>query len=734
MRKQQFTTMGEALGSETGRFFRASLADGKFECGDPQSIVGRIPPDEHLTFDVSNNTLLANIGIRGDVRHLATYRGSYAADDWLPGVWWYKDLSDTGPYSFSLSIRGATYDLAEVDWPVETSLLGNMFPITRTEGGGVGITILSFAPISGDGAERPAALFHGLSITNVSNSALYVEVIPPKGRDTTSVYLADGVSAECSLDPGESRWIPAVIARMPGEETMGEIAGRSSLRWFNETWAFFGGMVGHLEIPDDPFTADFFQRMVNQCFGGVCLDGDGEVVGANWASYPPTKQVWMKDMGYTVMPSSLFDPELFKKCLLWFTPRSLRSLGDKSFEGFPLGGGVNYSICNALTPVTLAGLYYQATGDGSFFESHPEVLERCLSLLEELLASRSEGPYLFDSVWISDGPSRGDYHTGSNVVAWFSFHVAGIMCAEVLGDDGKAGRYADIAERIRADLNSRCIAEGPMGAQYTEGVNIDGTAIFDHDGEETDTTLMPFYGFTSYDDPAYQNHMRVAMTPANCYYTPHTDGIEDSTWIDPVDNPGIDATFPGYMTGLAGVATREEWNGEEGRMTVIRRLADADGAIWWWPYKYGKVVRAFEIEGTNVGKSGWSASVFIMHFVSQILGLKYDGRNRHITFKPFSPAGDFEWSEFRLGNGSFSVGFTRGRGVRSCYVENRNNFEIETEVELILEAGIEKSRVEVTGGVITGDKRTGRFFDSSTAIVGVKVSPGGRAEISAVFG
>lgn len=732
-----FAAIEEALSSETGKFFWAGIADGKSDCGDHESYLGKMIPDEHITFDVSNNKVLAHMDIKGSVKSFTSYRRSYPSDNWLPGIWWCKDFSQSGPYSFSLRIGSENFELDKVDWPVKTELLDNCVPLTTLSGDACEIKLLLFAPVSCDGSERPSAVIYGIWLHNISPSVLKGEVGLPKGTDSSNVSLADGMPLSnpfsIEVEPGGSVWIPAIIAAYPGEPVFRELAARSSLSWLNETMSFHRRMCGVLRMPDDPYTAEFLKRMINLCFCGITMTRDGEIAGANWGSYPVTTQIWMKDMGYTYMPFHALEPDLFRKGILWYLDKSIRFIGDKEFEGWKLSGYISYSLSIALTPVLMAGLYYRSTGDKEFFAEHPEVAAKIKDLLAATLESRSGDLYLFPSDWISDGPSRGDYHTGSNTVVWFAFILAAEVAEDALGDEATARKYREIAHKIKTDLDRTCIVDGPRGPQYTEGVNADGSVVFSHDGEESDTTLMPFFEYANYDDPAYQNHKRVAMTDANIYYKPHAKGIEDSTWIDPKDNPGIDATFPGYMTGFAGIETADEMIGPEGRMTIIRQLTDVDGSIWWWPYKHDKVVRAFEIEGTHVGKSGWSSSVFILHFISQILGLSYDAPLKILSFRPFSPSSDFEWQYFRMGNAFFSAGYERSECRRRCYVENHNDIDIRLYLELILEPGGEVDSITVDGEPYAGEPCMGSFFRSNTVKLDIGIPAKTRVDVEAAY-
>lgn len=737
-----FTSIEEAFSSETGKFFWAAVSGGKSECGDPVSFLGKMIPDEHATFDVSNNKVLAHMDLQGTVKSFTTYRQCYPSDDRLPGVWWCKDFSQDGPFAFSLNVGTERYDLTNVNWPVKTELLDNFVPVNTMTGQGFEIKLILFAPSSQDGSERPSAVLYGMWLRNTSPAMLKGAVELPIGTANTNVSLADGLPFSnpfpFELETDGSVWIPVVIASYPGEPVFREIEERSSLCWLSESISFFRGMTGALRMPGDPFLADFFKRLVNLCFSAIGMTRAGEIAGANWGSYPAIKQIYMKDMGYTYLPFCLMDPDLCKKGILWFLDKSVRFKGDKVYEGYKLDGGISYSLSNAMTPVIMAGLYYRATGDAEFFERHPEVAAKMKDLLNQVLASRTGEPFLFPSVWLSDGPSRGDYHTGSNVIVWFAFNLAAEFFESALGDNRAADEYRDAAQRIKADLDKICIVNGPFGRQYAEGVNADGTALLSHDGEESDTTLMPFYGYATYDDPAYQNHKRVAMTETNIYYKANAKGIEDSTWMTQEDNPGIHATFPGYVTGFAGVETAEEMSGQEGRLTIIRRLTDVDGSIWWWPYNKDKLVRAFEIGGTIVGKSGWSASVFILHFISQILGLRYNAPEKKLSFRPFSPTSDFEWLRFRMGYAYFSVGFERSDGRRMCYIENHNDYNIWLDLELILEPGVEVKEILVDGTKYddtraAGAPSAGTFFKSKTVKLALDVQPQKRVKVEVTF-
>jgi hypothetical protein len=733
------------LAGPTSDLFWVEYADGQATCGHADSLYAQKIPDPYLVYDVSNNRAMVNVELNGSIKHFNVYRGGYASDPMAPGIWWYKDFSQVGPFFYELELGDERFNLAETDWPIRMDLLGDVIPVTTLTGPGVEAKLVNYTPVSSEGSHRPRAAIYGMLLRNTSDTSVAGKIILPQSQPKVSdsyesfnvfIDLADGMASDggafaFDLTPGETIWTPAVITAIPGQEGMDEIARYSSGQWLAQTLAYFRGLTGDLSMPDDPFPAALLARTVQECLGGVAMDASGEMVGANWSRYPATMQTWMKDLYHMLTPLATHDPEFLQHGILWFLDRSVRHKGDKLYEGYLLEGGVSFSLANTLAPVVLSGMYYRATGDRTFFEDHPEVLAKCTELLDAVLATREGEAHLYPSVWLSDGLSRGDYNTGSNLIAWVGLTLVSDILEDIAGDTDRAKRYRESADKTKADLDRWCIAEGPMGPQYIEGAFVDGTFEMHHDGEETDTTLMPFYGYCPYDHPPHQNNCRVAMTGDNLWYKSNTKGIRDSTWIsDPV--PSIDATYPGYMTGLAGAQNAEDMNGPDGLMMRIRERVDVDGSIWWWPFREDQINRAYEIHGGIVGKSGWACGVYANHFVSQILGLDYDGRCRTLHAKPFSPTSDYTWKQCRLGSGTFDVAFARVAGAVELMVTNRNDHAVTVEAELILPEGESLTRLEVDGAP-RDSNGAGTFFDAVTVKVTLELLAGASTAARAIY-
>jgi hypothetical protein len=545
-----------------------------------------------------------------------------------------------------------------------------------------------------------------------------------------------------SVSPDESEWFPVVVAPEIGPETIDLVRRRSSLEWLNETLAYFRRMVGSLETPQDPFLGELFERLVYLCFNSLAIGSDGQLVGSNWGSYPTTTPIWMKDCYHSLIPFALLEPDLLKNGIEWFSSRSVRP------EGTYYEGGISHSLPNALSPVVLAGLYYGFTGDRKFFLNNPGIVDSLDDLVDRILDTRINETSLFESYWLSDGPTYGDYNTCTNLLAWLSLQSMGDIHEGVYGNSLTAERLYDLAARVRRDIEDHCVMENPTTgkSQYVEGMNADGTCPnVLHDGEETDTALMPFYGYTSVDDPRYKETMRAALSSDNPIYNPTVDAIEwgvlDAEGFDRKNNvkayPNVSigeidavATAPSYVTGFASVTDADDFDRE---FSKLRRRTDIDGSFWWWPYPLDaddetEVDRAHD---TQTGKCGWAAGTYVSLFVSDILGLDYDAKSRTVTHRPFSPTTDYTWSGLTLGEATFDVVF-RSDGERSLAgIRNRNSFQVTADVELPLK-GDDHGPVKLNDTELS-DPDHGEFFERKTVQVQREVAPHEEFELVADY-
>ncbi len=613
---QDITALKQAWSS----MFHIDRHAGTWTQGDAQSHFSENKNFDHLTFDTGNNKVLANVGPLGELKFLTIYRESYRGashpSGWS-GVWTAKDSSSYGPYSFRLQMDGAAKptDLAKVDWDVSTGLLDNILPITRltSPDGTYTVTLLTYAPISSDGAERLRGVIYAAQLTNTSQTNLRGKVLLPKlwsakqnSRGNLSwaqfdpyefeIGLADTPAFQPSksfdLAPGKSVWVPAILY-MPGDPVIQQINRKGSDTWLAETLQYHRQRLGPRQSAVDPWLSEFRERQILESLQSIAMSGTGKVAGSNWGSYPATRQIWIKDMYYSSLPLMTWEPALAQKLILWFDEFDIRHAGQI------VQGGISHSVSLTVASVILASLYYEKTGDKQFFLAHPELHGKWNDLLTAVAATRvNPDIWLFPTRYISDGALDCDYHTGSNIAVWKAFSGWAKILQEVYADNAAARTWQDAANKVKAAILDKTVLDG----RFVEGTYADGRKPLQiADGEESDTTLMTYYGFLPASDVRYRKTMEFAISEANLIYQPKVKAISwSSAPVSPLDTR-VPATAPGYLKALAATGSFEE----------IRHVTDADGSVWWWPYgsssknlEYGKVTRGVP------GKAGWFSGAF----------------------------------------------------------------------------------------------------------------------------
>ena len=671
----------EAISKPWGKLFYIERIDGKYKMGDTISQFNNNKEFEHLTFDISNNKVLANVGIQGSLKRMTIYRDSYFSncsppsgltDGSWPGVWAAKDNSSYGPYSFSIELNGKNYDLDKVEWDFRTGLLDNLIPITELKGPNdqFKINLLTFAPISTDGKKRVRGLVYGLFLENNSTELLSGTIHLPKlftnKRQDVNPILNGPLSwaifdpydfemaigdteqqnfnVSFNLKKGEGIWVPVVFNNL-GDTALYEINSLGTIEWLNQTEQYFRNIVGQVKTPEDPYLSEFFERQVLAAFGSIAMSESGKIAGSNWGSYPATRQIWMKDFYYSCLPFMRLDKDFAQKLILWFSEFGVRPKGNA------MKGGVNHSVGISMASIMLAGQYYENTGDKEFFSGNIQLKKYWNDIITELISSRKDPDiWLFPSKYISDGSIKPDYHTGSNVCAWFALKSYARLLKEVYNEQAAGKEIEAIAGKVQNAIMDKCTINGPFGKQFIEATYRDGSeAPMESDGEESDITLMPYYGFLSWDDPTYLNYMRFSVSEHNTIYRPDLHAI---SWF------GVPSTAPGYLKGLCAGTDHASLFGEHGYLNEIRKITDADGSIWWWNYYSKKNPEYGEVERNSLpGKSGWFSGIYASVFIARHLGLSYDQTTNSLRFSPLMPSSGFTWNNFTLAGKIFSANY-----------------------------------------------------------------------------
>jgi hypothetical protein len=467
---------------------------------------------------------------------------------------------------------------------------------------------------------------------------------------------------ECSfkLNPGEDKIISgAFIVGASDDElrfTRDFIRSKSVISWFNSTLAIHKKATGKLVIPEDPLLTEMFYRYYECGHSCYLLSGSGNLT-------EPKGGAW------SIM--SILNPEYVKETIINKDYVS----GMVPFYADAVEKDVSFSLYGSTIDFIMMADYYQRTGVIDLLNT-PDYRSKATSRINSILDSRYPDVTLFPSRQIWDGPSRGDYHTGSQILVWRVLDMFSRIADEVWEDKLHAKIWSEAAVNCRSDIFKKCVIDGPFGQQFAEGTwrngNIDEAAKC-HDGEEVAIVQAAFYGFVEQDNPLIINHCKASMTPFNFLYNPD---LRAMMWQGYPDwNGGY--TFPAWLVLISGAETKKDFINA---FDFWKSRTDIDGSPWWWPYDVGQTDilkvnrRKSNYDGgfCDVAKVSYATSVFNTLLINNILGLSADLPQNKVIFKPLSPWSKFEWLDGRIGNSFFDISYLDNGEKISICITNKN--------------------------------------------------------------
>lgn len=683
-------------------------------------------------FDVSNNNLMAEFDARGLVEYpfvygpLAGYgqgadgtQSLYGEFDFITGGQWTFQIDDGLHTSAKLSSLSGT-SVGIVD--------GTFFKWTYAYQS-LGIELIPFAPESAPrAAAQPRALIMLVRITNRGSTTVNGHLSVPGGMkdadqlDSTlkpaTLYgsaatpipanhktdtrnfiprfaeVGPAVAGYEAVMPLESTaWSPALptvsftlaagasrileFAFMVGggvpelQHTRDLVRQKSVLTWLNETRTSHTVRRGVLSIPDQTYVSELFERYVEAAHTSYLYSGSGKLRSPHGGSY-----LLMGMLAPEYVSGAIPGGNLGLTCPIQ---------------------DVSYSLYQFTAASVLANEYYLWGGDPAFFQNSSSFKTQTKCLINAILSTKYPNVTLFPSDYIWDGPSRGDYHTGSNLLVWYVLTVASRIAAEVWNDASSASSWAASADEIKASLTAHDVIQGYYGDQFAEGTWIDGTVDDTarcHDGEEIAVLSAPILGFAEPDDPLITHHGKAAMSSQNIFYEPAVEGMY---WGD-----GAPVTAPGWLTLLSGATT------ETGLLSAFdrfRAVTDVDGSLYWWPYDYPSDApedirrRVSYASGTPIdtAKVDYATSNFNALLIHNVLGLSADLPKKTVSFKPVAPWSSFQWTGGRIGNAFFDLEYSDSGSAITARLTNRNSTAYQATIELVVPTGKIASGVTPTG-------------------------------------
>jgi hypothetical protein len=645
----------------TNEYANIFQKNGKCYSMNRDSYYSQIIEDKDFSVDVGNTKVLANFSSNGDLKKLSFYRNPYLTED-KPGTWVSNGFVSEEHLNIMINNSELNSVLCRKAKKISYDLVFNSLPRFIYEINDEKI-LQVFVPLYSEKEDPISSLVSIVSIHNNNGTDVFFpNVYQKKYSDTKNVEVKykfnnqkmDGVDSWYLLtDPNETQqWDDKKIEQ--------EII--FSVRYYKRKF-------NSLKISKLPKFGYLINRSLMNTNNTLSSNSEGNIVGANWGSAPVINRTWLRDMFYTSIPQMYVQPKIFEKVIIWFDKYQIKVRGDK------FNGGIQHSVVNSLISTLLLGLYYDYWGDKKFIDSHLTIWRNCLSINEYLLQVLNHSKDgLISSKWISDGIAVGQYHTGTQIVLWKSFKIISEIAKYEFEDEKTFKKFKHAAKLLKMNILKNCTFQNSNGDKlFLEGCNILSHSTFYpvdaykkdvvnqgldfltrvikdnfinlkfHDGEESDTTLAPFYEFLREDNSIYKQSMKYAGSLNNPTYSKLSKGL---SWGNQSE-----ATFPGYITILMGCKTKCEF---KKKIDELFKITDLDGSWWWWPYKVGK--SNLEISRFNgCGKCGWASGVFGALSIKNILGIDYSYTHKKLEINLSNISPSYDWNQLKMPFGVMSI-------------------------------------------------------------------------------
>lgn len=670
----------DARGAAADRRSLFAAAGFDWPADDTPEAVHSRRTDYPYSIDIGGGRLVAALDRHGVVRRVVVADGEVdVRERTIPGVYTHKTVRYwEGQLGWDLSLDGQRVQLTPAH-----GFLGGVLPLFTQTLGTVQVQWLAAAPHRAiDGAH----VDYLIAVTNNGPSAvqatLQSEFRLIKGnRDQVSLSIQSPAAGEHasshSVAPGES--VEFEVRLEFGTPDSAALRAGDVRAALNAELHGRRHGSGILTIPGEAWASGQMQRLVELARQSGLNLTDGRSIGSFWGSNAnPIPDVWFRDFAYTTLALVEFAPDQAAANLGYLCRYAIPDAAwEREADVYPDATGLEHSIGNACLPAVVAGRLIEIHGPAVVAALKPELSDYLTSMLDQLFASHQGPDSLYSTLYISDGPSRGDFHTGSNIVVWAALSACADTLSDLVGSD-RSSQAARIAAQLRSAIESQCVTElGDFGPGFVEGIYSDGRAVAVHDGEESDLTLASYFGFAHRDDSRVINHARWAWSPQNPYYGKVTGGVDFWDWDD---YNGI--TYPGHAHQLAAASTPTEL---ASALDAIRRTTDVDGSMWWWPFAHG------ETDPTRVkrglGKCGWVAGVTTARLMHDVFGVRRSWRTRTVTVAPYLPWGGFDWSDLPLGDGTLDLTVESGSDKVTIALVNHTSAEVTVNLEAPVPVG-----------------------------------------------
>jgi hypothetical protein len=208
--------------------------------------------------------------------------------------------------------------------------------------------------------------------------------------------------------------------------------------------------------------------------------------------------------------------------------------------------------------------YVEATHDESVLHD-PAVRDGVDRILEVLHTKRHHSAALYETFLLpSDDPATQPYVTYNNVLTWRALRYASVLYGR-WGDDTTSDWAAQEARAVEEAVWEHCTVEGPLGRMFAWCVDPTSGEYELYDEPPGSLRMLPYYGFCTEADPAYQNTVNWIFSEHNPHYYPEARFNE--VGCPHTDEPFVMGLFNSLLNGRVAEALE------------ILREAELDGGV-----------------------------------------------------------------------------------------------------------------------------------------------------------
>ncbi|WLD92599.1 glycoside hydrolase family 125 protein [Alkalihalobacillus sp. AL-G] len=425
-------------------------------------------------------------------------------------------IGERGFY-YHLSLVNESKEIKHVDWGMDGNWLNTLHTINESK-------VMNARKSVVESGWNESILFE------LSNEAPFLSLAPMTSTNLDDIdYTYDEqtdqihfcLSQSCKIKPGEKKelsffWgvgLEEVGAATSSKEMQRK--GTETLKDELKSWLQKRALTTEDPKLDEVMNLNLFFNYFYAT--GQTLDTEEDVlVTSRSPRYYVSAAYWDRDSLLWSFPSILItDRKRARSMLDYVFTKQRRNIGVHSryIDGVVLEPG--FELDELCAPIIALDMYVKETGDRDYLR-HPHVQDTVIEIIEKIEDHKHAQLDLYDTfLQPTDDPIVYPYLTYNNVLVWKVMHIVASF-AEQLLVPLQSDKLAKQADEIKKAIYDQTVFEEETGTCFAWSVDLRGNHNV-YDEPPGSLQLIAYYGFCSFDDPIYQNTVRLIRSDRYSY-------------------------------------------------------------------------------------------------------------------------------------------------------------------------------------------------------------------------